>query len=961
MTVPTFNQIHQTFEASMTGRGYINIDEINSNFVISKTKVTPPYQIFTKIIEYVNLNLVETSKSLADIKAQIEDLKILKKDGEQFYKKYHSKFKIIKIILKVMLVCIPTFIKAYFPKFFANNPVEAERKTLEAYTNYQRRLEFHLSQLAETQSNLVPSNPSQLAKVDEYKDEIAASPPPSLAPPVNLQEPKPIDRANSLSTTIISRIQSNIQALNKSLEAPLSLKDYKKNLLQLDQNIQSLIELCPRISLNTVLKDMGLDEELVSMFEKQVLTKAILTNQDEQLFILLQTTPWKRGFEEPEIKNFAVSNTVGVIGPRQFKQFNGIIALEIVHLEELLKFLTLMRECQPKALEIKFRVPNLTTEYAKQILAVSQSITDLILWNLEEIDLTKLDLTAEEELMFLKVLLYMDCPHLKKIIIPDRVQHTWSAEQYASFISIYPFPNLIHHYHTLGHSSNNVSTLPPLFYQKEIELSGYTLQQMTYLLSKYFGVKKLKIASADLTNEQINEWKSLGLLQGVTSLDLEQCPQLTTDIIDTLAPLPTLWQVKFPTLHLGQIPIERLPKMDNPFKIRQYYLQSPHTKPYARSLYDGPCIWASVFQIPLAREKITPIFSAQDKVLDSKSLACWLYKNDYTHISPQNEVEVLLADYNDLINDDNLIELVQKFPQLKHLSLYCCPRITNAGLNALFKILPQTDLETLDIRGNLLMQIESKERLNKSQKPITLITGYVKPQLGQEQQVEKIDVNSQLKACMTYSQDSSDPSKQMQSFIHDRIALQLFGEDCNSPLLLQEVNSLAFDPLSEDYRDFSIDFKKYADAQSYEIKFHRDILYSQLALCREGFRPGGNMVGQDKADIINQNASPEAILGIVDLIYGKDNEELYNWVTLAEMAELTKLQNLGLANSYYKELRNQLYIQFDNYFIYGDRSEAGKIQQRFFQLEDHEGYEYCERKYEEASYHLALQTQFRNL
>jgi hypothetical protein len=65
----------------------------------------------------------------------------------------------------------------------------------------------------------------------------------------------------------------------------------------------------------------------------------------------------------------------------------------------------------------------------------------------------------------------------------------------------------------------------------------------------------------------------------------------------------------------------------------------------------------------------------------------------------QPDTEELDLSYNLLINDDNVLAVVQRFPNLKKLHLRSCPNLTDAGVDRL-----PTDLQELDLRDNLQLR-----------------------------------------------------------------------------------------------------------------------------------------------------------------------------------------------------------------------------------------------------------------
>ena len=150
----------------------------------------------------------------------------------------------------------------------------------------------------------------------------------------------------------------------------------------------------------------------------------------------------------------------------------------------------------------------------------------------------------------------------------------------------------------------------------------------------------------------------------IETLQLQNCPNLTTDSLPALAKLPQLAKLALPDLPKGKLPLNELPKFDNPFKIKMFYTSSKTTQPLASGFYTGPNLWAPIFQIPLARQGVAEIFAPSQKRLDPKSVAYWLHHNDYRHLKPQTSIVAILADSNAELTDANSVESLRNFLKL---------------------------------------------------------------------------------------------------------------------------------------------------------------------------------------------------------------------------------------------------------------------------------------------------------
>ena len=223
-----------------------------------------------------------------------------------------------------------------------------------------------------------------------------------------------------------------------------------------------------------------------------------------------------------------------------------------------------------------------------------------------------------------------------------------------------------------------------------------------------------------MTDNQLNSWIAKGYFENVESLALDNCTQLTTDILPTLMKLPRLVELILPDLPQGSMPVKALPKLDNPFKVNFFYTSSQSTLKIASELYSGPTTWAAVFQIPMAREGIEDIFKPSQTILDPKAVTYWLYNNDdYKRLKPQQSIKMIGAESNAYLNDDNIVEFFQKFPEARTVSLYGSPKITAKGVMDLVKACPW--IQTLNltdcpkIKNELLSEenLKQLDRLNK--------------------------------------------------------------------------------------------------------------------------------------------------------------------------------------------------------------------------------------------------------
>ena len=139
------------------------------------------------------------------------------------------------------------------------------------------------------------------------------------------------------------------------------------------------------------------------------------------------------------------------------------------------------------------------------------------------------------------------------------------------------------------------------------------------------------------------------------------------------------------------------------------------------------------------------------------------------------------------------------------------------------------------------------------------------------------------------------------------------------------------DPLNEEELKISLDFKVFEDQNApFQHRIHRNILYSQSPYFRERLRPDGELFKMMEADVINANVSEKACQGLTDLIYGRDLPIDFDWKTLAQMVELSKI----LGFPYAKELIKMMRQFFDLDLISFD--DADEMLIGAIQLEDNE-------------------------
>jgi hypothetical protein len=523
-------------------------------------------------------------------------------------------------------------------------------------------------------------------------------------------------------TTTTDIIQNQINCLKRFNEQPLSLHKYKKTLCFLADQVKKLLILDADHA-KELLIAKGLSETEFDVLSNLELTSALITSDNQKLQDLLKSTEWHASLEEALAQQghikFGVRRFPGNGGTAlqlvddqgkrlqetALKNYRGKIALTFnddvqsqTELDELVKFLKANDKCHPCHIEIQIKEDfAFTSELFKLLLELSDHVSEIQLNGLQVLDFKKLNLSADEEYQFVQHLDHFLCPDLKDLILSDHPKDKWLPTDFSSLLSMCPKMELLKDFYRLCSQPQNIEIPAQLCAATELDLSNYPIELIPHLLQKLTHLKHLNLTDTQITDAQLTHWYGEKYLVNIETLRLDGCKSLTTDILHVLPTLPHLTKLSLPDLPKGKQSLDKLPKLDNPFKIKLFYISSKETQKIASQLYTGPMIWAAAFQIPLARMDVSEIFPPQRNVLDPKSVAYWLHSQDYKKLTKEPAITTIQADSNASLNDDNLVEFAQKFPNLIALCLYNCPNVTQVGIIKLLQACPK--ITTLDLTG----------------------------------------------------------------------------------------------------------------------------------------------------------------------------------------------------------------------------------------------------------------------
>lgn len=559
---------------------------------------------------------------------------------------------------------------------------------------------------------------------------------PKSAPPVPpIKDPKKIQKAINDHLEAISR---NTSLLDQFAKRPLSLQKLSIVLCDIAIAMNDLFKLDP-LNSQSALGKLGIETKTLAVLKDPKLKAALDSDDKQKVLELLENTPWKAFFEEALAQKGQITFGVQKIGPQKLLKlinnegkkikesdlinYRGQLAVAITDtkslgaLEELEQFLGKHESCCPcKLVIIINKDQQLSPEFLQILMQLKDRIAEIELQGLEEINFNDLGFLEEEVEegdisqvvqaaqhleKFVRHLDSFVMPQLQKVTLSDYVKDTWSAEDFSRLLALCPTMELLKECYQSCEDFQDIVIPSQLRLIDTLDLREYSIDQISHLMTQFSQFTTLDLSHLPITTAHLVNWLTkTDAHSRLTNLKLEGCKELSTDTLLVLAKMPLLARLSLPDLKIGKLPIEKLPKFDNPFKINLFYTTSKATQPHAMKLYTGPKDWAVVFQIPLARlGGISEIFGTGYTQLNPKSVAYWLYQDEYKHLKPQTNISTVLADCNAGLNDDNLVEFMQKFPKARNLSLYHCPNVTNAGIVQLLKSCP--NIQTLDLTGCL--------------------------------------------------------------------------------------------------------------------------------------------------------------------------------------------------------------------------------------------------------------------
>ena len=505
-----------------------------------------------------------------------------------------------------------------------------------------------------------------------------------------------------------NKIRNCLQVLNQFDQKPLSLYKFTKTLQDLTDAIGHLV--ASQIGSEkeaSFVKSIGMDDKTWDTLKGNLWIEAVSSNDAEAIVKFLQSTPWLASFQKAQkyiefgtqkISQDVILKFVDEKGTRIKESgvttYQGSLRLHILDtsqlggLEQLLKFLNDHPTCRPYNLDIQLGAnQSLTKESIQLLMKLKNCIGEIEVHGLQEIDFKQLALPEAEEYAFIQQLGSFTFPDVTNIVLSDYSKQNWTAQDFSYLLALCPTIEFLKECYQHCAAYNKIVIPDQITQANKLDASGISVDQLSYLLTQFSQLNHLNISNSSITDQQLIDLIQKTNWIELKGLQLKGCQALTTDILFTLANMPQLGVLSLPDLKQGKCSLDRLPKFENPFKIKMLYTSSKVTQPLASSLYTGPQIWSAVFQIPLARLGFDKIFHNQ-KILDPKTVAYWLHAEDYKHLKPQESITTILADSNESLNDNNLVEFIKKFPKTRTLSLYNCPHITNQGVINLLKAFP---------------------------------------------------------------------------------------------------------------------------------------------------------------------------------------------------------------------------------------------------------------------------------
>jgi hypothetical protein len=697
------NSLHEQFTQAFTSHTYLAPNQNNNliTLISTSTKIIRLAAVFKLATQQIEENLQQ--KNLTD--NEIQQLSLLLEDGQAMYARYTKATNSwSRWFLKGLARLTPELLKSFLPACFSNGMEKAEKETEAEYEKYQALIRAKMT----LPFPVVQKDP----KVEQEED----------IPLANfIIAPSKEDSEKACQKTIASSldiIRNGLQCIDQFAQQPLSLQKYISVIIRLANATREIMKLGPGAQI--LLQELGIKEKIFEALQDRDFTSALDSGNHQKIADLLQSTPWHDSFTEAMAQQghikFGLRKVAGqqalmlANGERrpvkegEFQQYRGVVHLTIVdtnllsEAEELVRFLDKHQSCRPCTIVIQMKddLP-LTPEFFQLLLKFKALLSEIKIEGVQEINFKTLALSEADEHLFIQHLETFQFPNLKSVILSDHPKKDWTAKDFSRLLAFCPTHDLLKESYALCPSYQDIIIPSKLTTSKEINFKGFALDQIRYLLSLYTELTHADLSGLPMTDTQLLHWIQQGFLANVKTLQLNDCQNLTTDSLPMLATLPQLAKVSLPDLPKGKLPLNQLPKFDNPFKIKMFYTTSKATHPLASDLYTGPHLWAPIFQIPLARQGVAKIFAPSQERLDPKSVAYWLHQSDYQHLQPQASIRTILADSNAKLTDANLVEFMEKFPEAETLSLYNCPNVSDKGIICMLQACPK--IKTIDLTG----------------------------------------------------------------------------------------------------------------------------------------------------------------------------------------------------------------------------------------------------------------------
>lgn len=519
-----------------------------------------------------------------------------------------------------------------------------------------------------------------------------------------------------------NKIEDCMNAFKEFDQFPLSLEKYKNLLGQLGQAVQQVLDL-DAVDGKKTLTTAGIADADLTALSDPKFSEALTSDDRQKLKDLLAPTQWSASFAKAEaqqgyitfgIKKFAgqtdivLQNDKGTrITPKDFATYQGKVRIALADvnlftsLTELEKFVEANQTCRPCTIEIQVKdQQTLTPDLVKLLLSLSERSAEIQVLGLKELNFKQDAISAEDEYKLVQYLDTINFSGIDTIILSDHPKTDWSSDDFSALLSLCPKMALLQEFCGLCSSPRDIALPKDLLTLQKLDLKGFAVDLIPHLLAQFAEANEVNLSGCAATDDQMGVWIAGGCFANVHTLQLDDCKALTTDVLHYLMKLENLTTLSLPDLPAGKHSLDKLPCFDNPFKINLFYTASKATQKIAAERYTGPVTWAPAFQIPLARQKSgAPIFTSAMTALDPKSVAFWLYNDDYLHLEPQTSISSVLADSNAGLTDDNIVKFMEKFPNAFSLSLFNCPNVTTDGIVKLLKANVCPKLRSLDLTG----------------------------------------------------------------------------------------------------------------------------------------------------------------------------------------------------------------------------------------------------------------------